>query len=368
MDRMRIALVTAYFPPAPGGQELHVYELARGLARMGHEVTVVTSDLLGPAERGNSSYRLIELPSVRVGSDALPLGLARGLRDASPDVVHIHSPLMTISTLASLAAPGVPLVATYHGDYHKFTLSGNLLKRLRNSFQLPVALGRARTVIALTESDRRLLVSYGIDEGRVRVIHPGVDTGGLNGGDPSHDGRGEKVLYVGRIVYQKGISELIRSFRAVCEEREGVELVMAGDGDALDDMRELVRDQGLDARVSFRGWVRHDDLVRLYQEAAMVVLPSFSEGLPYALLEAMAAGRAVVASDVSGIRELVSHGENGLLFDLGDGDGLSGAILRLLRDPEERRRLGESGREIVMSRFSKERWLEQTVGVYEQAL
>ncbi len=109
-------------------------------------------------------------------------------------------------------------------------------------------------------------------------------------------------------------------------------------------------------------------MVEHYKRAMMVVLPSFSEGMPYALLEGMAAGRPVIASDVSGMNELVDHGTNGLLYDINDGDALADAMLCLSRDPAECERMGGNGRELICSSFSRERWLEDTVRVYEKAL
>ncbi|MCK4969973.1 MAG: glycosyltransferase family 4 protein, partial [Thermoplasmata archaeon] len=154
----------------------------------------------------------------------------------------------------------------------------------------------------------------------------------------------------------------------VCEQEEGVELQVAGDGDALDDMKALAIGLGIEHRVSFLGWVDHDEMVEHYKRAMMVVLPSFSEGMPYALLEGMAAGKPVIASDVSGMNELVDHRTNGLLYDINDGDALADAMLRLSRDPAERARMGGNGRELICSSFSRERWLEDTVRVYEKAL
>ncbi len=365
---MRIALITAYFPPTPGGQELHAYDLACGLSEIGHEVHVITSDLLPRGRNHLPGFKVTELHAWRIGSDAFTFGLGRALRDIRPDLIHIHSPLMTISTMASILARDIPLVATYHGDYYKFSFWGKVLKALRNRIQLPLVLRNARTVITLSDSDTTLLTSYGIERKRIEVVSPGLDLAKFSDLSTAVPEEGERILYVGRIVYEKGIKRLISSFHALCEEFDGVELIVAGEGEALDDMKALARDLGLGARVSFPGWLNHDDLVELYRSATAVVLPSFSEGMPYALLEAMAVGKAVIASNVSGLRELVGHGKNGLLFDLGDGDGLQRAMARVLRDAEERQRMGECGREIVRTRFSRERWLEDTVKVYEGAL
>jgi glycosyltransferase involved in cell wall biosynthesis len=308
------------------------------------------------------------LPMVMVGTDALTFGVPRALAEVGPDLVHIHAPLTLISTQTSAVVGKVPLMVTYHGDYHKSSLPGNLLKSLRNRFQLPYVLRNARTVIALSRSDRRLLCGYGIDPERIEIVNPGLDIDKFECELPPDGSEGRRILYVGRIVYEKGIKELITSFGAVCGQEEGVELQVAGDGDALDDMKALAIGLGIEHRVSFLGWVDHDEMVEHYKRAMMVVLPSFSEGMPYALLEGMAAGKPVIASDVSGMNELVDHGTNGLLYDINDGDALADAMLRLSRDPAECERMGGNGRELICSSFSRERWLEDTVRVYEKAL
>jgi len=367
---MRVALVTSYFPPSPGGQERHVLELAWGLAELGHDVTVITSDHMDPGNWDGlgPGIRIIGLPNVIVGADALTFGVSRALAEVGPDLVHIHSPLTFISTQISAINGSTPLVVTYHGDYHKSSIIGNVLKFLRNRYQLPYVLRHARTVIALSRSDERLLGGYGIDPERIEIVNPGLDLDKFEGGLPPDPSEGRRILYVGRIVYEKGIKELITSFGALCEQEEGVELQVAGNGDALDDMKALAAGLGIEERVSFLGWVEHEEMVEHYKRAMMVVLPSFSEGMPYALLEGMAAGRPVIASDVSGLRELVDHGTNGLLFDLADGDALANAMLRLSRDPAECERMGGNGRELICSSFSRKRWLEDTVRVYETAL
>ena len=365
---MRVALMSSYIPPHPGGQERHVSDLARWLTERGHELTVVTSDLSGAPDRETPGYHIVWLPSIRLGSDALPRGLRRTLREVGPDIIHIHSPLSFISTLASACSGDVPLVATYHGDFYKSSLPGNILKNLRNHLQLPYALCKARRVMVLTESDKRLVASYGVDDGLVEVVPPGLDLDVYKPDDGDLGSVDGRVLYVGRVVYEKGIRELIDAFARVCEGTEGVDLLVAGTGYAMEDMRRRAERMGIGPRVRFLGWVDHDDLIPLYKEACVVVLPSFSEGLPYAMLEAMAAGRPVICSDVSGMNELVHHDENGLLFDIEDPEGLRRAMDRLLSDPAECDRLGRRAREDCLARFSKERWLDDVERVYAEVV
>ena len=365
---MRIAIVTAYFPPHKGGQERHVLELARGLVDLGHEVSVITSVLSGYPAMAQEDFHIIWIPSFRIGSDALTFGLVKALAEVTADVIHVHSPLSIISTQAAARRGSTPMVVTYHGDFFKKGRLSNCFKRIRNSLQLPYVLDRAHTVIALSRSDAALLATYGQDPERIEVVSPGMDMDRFEDGPEPGSRVDQKLLYVGRVVYQKGVRELMHSFAALCEDEEGVELVVAGDGDDLEEMKELTRRLKVEDKVSFRGWVNRDELIGLYHEATALILPSFSEGMPYAVLEAMAAGRPVICSRVSGLEEVVDHGVNGLLYDLGDEEGLRNAMLRLVRDPEESRRMGQRGREDCLKRFSQERWLADTVAIYERAL
>lgn len=365
---MRIALVTSYFPPHPGGQEFHVLELAQGLVEMGHDVTVVTSNVDRDDGPEPSDYRVVWLPSTRIASDAFTFGVGKALREAKPDVVHIHAPLCIIATQASMWARNTPLVATYHGDYYKSSLFANALRLLRNHLQLPYVLRNAGTINALSENDRRLMTDYGVDPDKIKIIYPGVDLAKFQVDQEAWRPNGKRILYVGRVVYEKGVKELITSFGALCQQEEDVELVIAGDGDALEDMRALARRSGLEDRVTFLGWLPHDEIIEQYGQAMVVVLPSFSEGMPYAVLEAMAAGRPVIASNVSGIKDVVDHQESGLLYDVSDPDGLREAMLRLVTDPEMCNRLGKRARERCHASFGRQRWLEDTVRVYESVL
>ena len=361
-------MVTSFFPPHPGGQELHVLELAEGLAGMGHDVTVVTSNVSRDDGPEPTDYRVVWLPSTRIASDAFTFGVWKALREAKPDVVHIHAPLCFIATQASMWAGNTPLVATYHGDYYKSSLFANMLRLLRNHLQLPYVLRNAGTVNALSENDRRIMTDYGVDPERIEIIYPGVDLAKFPVNEEAWRPNGKRILYVGRVVYEKGVKELITSFGALCQQEDDVELVIAGDGDALEDMKALARRSGLEDRVTFLGWLPHDEIIEQYGQAMVVVLPSFSEGMPYAVLEAMAAGRPVIATDVSGLKDVVDHQKSGLLYDVSDPDGLREAMLRLVTDPELCRQLGERARERCQASFGRQRWLEDTVMVYESVL
>jgi glycosyltransferase involved in cell wall biosynthesis len=203
-------------------------------------------------------------------------------------------------------------------------------------------LRRARVVIAVSE---QLAEAARVGARDVRWIPNGVEIPAEVGAEADPP----EVLFVGRLAPEKGIHELAEAAR-------GLNLVVAGDGP----LRPLVP--------GALGFVPHEEVERLLARAAAVVLPSHREGLPMALLEAMAHGRAVVATPVGGIPSLVEDGRTGLLVPPGDAGALRAAIDRLLGDPGLRRRLGEAARERVTELCSWERVVDETLAAYESAL
>jgi glycogen(starch) synthase len=364
---MRVAITTPFFPPHPGGLERHVFELAEGLAKRGFEAYIITSDILAPEREPDVDFEIIRLPSRRIGFDCLVSGLRRKFREIDPDIVHSHAPLSLIASMTSkIIKHSRPLVCTYHGDYYKKAAWENVVKHFRNHFQLPITLHYPRYTIALTEYDRRLLNRYGIDDGKIRVIYPGIEIDAYRSMISANRYDTRKILYVGRVVYEKGIRELLVAFGSLVKRVKGAELVIAGTGYALEDMKRLARDLGIAKKVGFLGWVEHDDIPGLFNEAAFLVLPSFSEGLPYVVLEAMASGQAIVASDVSGMNEAIVNGRSGLLYDVNEEGALLDAMTTLIKDPDRCRKMGRFGLEHCTNNFSNERWLTETVRTYEE--
>src|ERR671931_184587 len=199
---------------------------------------------------------------------------------------------------------------------------------------------RAEVVIGVSEALAEAARRCGAHD--VRAIPNGVDLPAST----RPEAEPAEVLFVGRLSPEKGIAELVAA-------TEGMNLVVAGDGP----LRRLVP--------STLGFVPHEELGALYDRAAVVVCPSYREGLPLCVLEAMAHGKPVVASAVGGIPELVEDGVTGFLVEPGDVAGLRAAIERLLADPALRRRLGRAARARVAERCSWERVTAATVAAYE---
>jgi glycosyltransferase involved in cell wall biosynthesis len=265
--------------------------------------------------------------------------MGRALRRAAKDADLVHAHWLASMLVASAARK--PIVLTLHGSgtAGRFEDLNVMAKAPRLAGAL---LRRARVVIGVSEQLTK--AAHGAGARDARWIPNGVEI--PPAGDEADP---PEVLFVGRLSEEKGIRELAQA-------TEGLNLVVAGDGP----LRDLVPN-------SF-GFVPHDEAQTLIGRAAVVVLPSHREGLPMVLLEAMAHGRAIVATPVGGIPSLVEDGVTGVLVPQGDAQALREAITRLLENPELRRKLGVAARARVQEVASWDRVVDETLAAYEAAL
>jgi glycosyltransferase involved in cell wall biosynthesis len=267
---------------------------------------------------------------------ALPLmltGFSRAARKAAAgaDLVHAHW-LPSGAVAMTTRRPFV--VQVWGTDVELARRVPSLARRV---------LRRARLVIAPSSALAEEAVRLGAED--VRVIPSGIDLPAAVGeeADPP------EVLYAGRLSAEKGVRELVAA-------ADGLPLVVAGDGPLRGEVPGAL------------GFVPHDELVRLYERAAVVACPSRREGFGVVCAEAMAYGRPVVAGDVGGLRDLVRHEETGLLVPPGDVEALRAALQRLLADPDLRRRFGESGRARIAEHFTWQRFGDEMLRAYEDAI
>jgi glycosyltransferase involved in cell wall biosynthesis len=180
-------------------------------------------------------------------------------------------------------------------------------------------------------------------------------------------GGGKRLLFVGRLAGVKGVSVLFEALERIIPRFPDLRLTLIGDGPERGDFEKEAHERGLDAAVTFAGYRSQSEVAEALQEADMLVLPSFAEGVPVVLMEAMAAGIPVVTTRVAGIPELVDDRVSGLLVPPGDADGLAGAISELMADPALRTRMGEKGRAKVAAEFNLDHeaaWLGELFRAY----
>jgi glycosyltransferase involved in cell wall biosynthesis len=360
----RILLLTQ---PTDGGVFQHVSRLCEGLAAHGHEPVIA-----GPFPDAFAGLRAEVVPldmvrAVAPAADARAVAATgRLVRRLRPALVHAHSSKAgAVARLARPAFPRTPLVYTPHG----YAFAGwfeSEAERSRYRLVERTLAPLASIVLCVCEAERRLAASVG-RERRTRVVYNGVAPPAPTAADPAVAALRERGPVIGVVTLLrpgKGIETLLDSLPAVLEAHPEAAVAIAGRGPDRERLEARARERGIAHAVHFVG--ETNGPMPLLAGVDLFVSPSWAESFPFSVLEAMAAGLPVVATDVGGTAEAVEHGVTGLVVAPRDSRALGEALSELLADPERCHAYGEAGRRNVAERFTVERMIEGTLGVYRQ--
>lgn len=221
----------------------------------------------------------------------------------------------------------------------------------------------SRVTCIITVSDAlRAWATGAIDNANIITVYNPV---GLPQGSAFAGRTGSRILFLGKLGQDKGTYDLLAAIKLLASRHPDIRLVLGGDGDLAQTRAEINR-LGLTQHVELPGWVSGDAKFALLRQAGIYVLPSYAEGLPMSVLEAMASGLVVVASTVGGIPEAVTNGREGILVQAGDVASLANALETLLNDDEARQRMGQAGREKVESVFASDVLVAVIEGIYDR--
>jgi len=374
---MRIVQVAPWFHPHLGGVETHVRALAAELARRGHEVTVMTTrhdvSLSATEQIDGCTVQRLKPIGVWFQTPIVPAtkGALTGLR---ADVVHAHSPPPLTGYYAAKASrrAGMPFVITYHCDIELRVPGGGLIEAIYRRTLGASTIRRADRVIMTTHS-------YAATSRMVWRYNPSVIPNFVDVDRFHPNGRGERVrlmhaipageavvLAVCRIVPHKGLEHFVEAAGRV----DGARFVIAGGGPYLPALRQLAGSLGVAGRVVFAGRVPNEELSDYYDACDVFVVPSVSrlEAFSIVALEAMACGKPVVVSDIPGVREVITDGNEGMLADAMNPEDLAEKIRALLANDRVRRAMGERARRAVEERFSLPKVVDGIEAVYHDAL
>jgi glycosyltransferase involved in cell wall biosynthesis len=375
---MRILTLTDYFfPYGAGGVERVVLEVGRALARRQVEVAVLTlshNGALGSETLdGMRVYRAkaIDLTRVLGFQCSVSPSLYRRALDVAatfrPDVIHTHN----IFFMASLVAPlikralNLPLVTTIHlGSLAALPPPGGWLARVYEAVAGRWILRNSDLVLAVSESVRTHGRDLGVPDDKIVTVSNAVDIPRIRAGERMKDMR--RVVFVGRLIVNKGPHLFVEAARRVLPFFDNVRFDLVGDGPMRRRLEDTVTRRGLEARVRF--WGFREDVQNFLNSATIFVRPSFSEGLPLTVLEAMAHGVPVIASRLAGTVDVVKDGETGILVEPGDVAALTDAIMLLLRDEGKRRALAGNARSLVESYYGWDRVAAEILAHYERLL
>lgn len=268
------------------------------------------------------------------------------------DARHIHAHFVAAPSDVALLAAHFGRVAGSGPQTWSFTVHGLIELWDVQTFRLAEKVRRADAVICISDFTRSQLMAMVEEDhwAKLQVVHCGVVPADYTGiGEPPSGP--PCILCVARLVPEKGHSVLLRALALLRDRGVEASLELVGDGPSREHLGRLVADLNLEDRVRFAGTIGQHEMATHYENAAVVCLPSFCEGVPVVLMEAMACGRAVIASAVAGVRELVRDRETGLLVSPGREDELADGLEVLLRGPDMRRSLGDAARRHVARHY-----------------
>ena len=375
---MKILILNSEYPPVGGGAGNAGAHIARLLAKMGSEVVLLTSqygDL--PGEEVCQGVRILRGPTRRRFADRsnafeqvlFILGAAfrslNLLREFKPDVTlaFFGLPSGAVAWLLKTVA-GIPYVVSLRGGdvpgfrpydfwlYHKIAVPW--LHLIWRGAAAVVANSRGLYDLARA-FDSRVAIA---------IIPNGVDPEEYRAS--AREWSPPRLLSVGRVVYQKGYDVAVRALGGLRDIPWDWKIV--GDGPYLHSLRRMLNDLGLDGRVQFLGWETADQVKKHYADANLFVHPSRHEGMPNAVLEAMASELPVLATRIAGNEELVLDQETGLLVPVDDVEGLRASLKELLANPQRREAMGRAARRRVEESFGWSRVAEQYQSIFDEAI
>ena len=368
---MRILVLSHEYPPVGGGGGRVAQDICTGLARRGHELTVLTAqgeDL--PGEEMLDGVRLVRIQSgrrqpfradMRAMIGYVWAGFWQGqrlIRRWQPDVVHVHFAVPAgVVAWALSVVTGVPYVLTAHlGD-----VPGGVPEKTGKWFRwikpfTPPIWRRAAKVAAVSAFTRDLaLVHYPVD---IEVVPNGVDMQELDPGEIVVNDS-PKVVFAGRFMPQKNPLQIVEALAAVADLPW--HCVMMGDGPLRGDVEQAIAQHGLEERFTLPGWVTPEEVIDCYRKSDIFFMPSLSEGLPVVGVQSMSMGLALVLGAAGGNVELIEDGVNGYLRAPHDQDGYVAVLRELLGDPVRLLEVRQASRKMA-ERFD----LRKIVAAYEQ--
>ena len=388
MPKRVLMLAWEYPPRVIGGLSRVVWALSRQLVKDGMEVHVVTAD-----HPGTEEYSLddgVHVHRVKSQTDATPdfitwvsrlnIGMLQYSiklhQEVTFDVVHAHDWMVTDAAWVMKSGFGIPLVSTIHA-----TEQGRMggihtdMQRYVNQMEWRLTFESWRGIVNSHHMRNELQHLFNLPVDKIRMIP--------NGTDPSHFdfefdpaplrnlyARAEQkiVLYVGRLVNEKGVQVLLEAAPQVLQNYPGTQFLIVGTGYFMDELKSRAHHLGVDHNVKFLGYVGDEELLKLYKIADIVAIPSLYEPFGIVALEAMAAKVPAVVSDVGGLRDFVRHMETGITTYAGNPQSLAWGLLEVLRNPGLAENLRRNALESVQNVYNWKVISDQTYAVYQEVV
>ena len=387
---MKILMLTWEYPPRiVGGIARVVHDLSKRMIKDGHEVTVITykeGDLPEyENDKGVEVYRVENYmihPNnfidwvLQLNFNMVAKATELMNKNGKFDVIHAHDWLVASSAKTLKQSFEIPLVATIHA-----TESGrnsgihDETQRYINDIEWLLTYEATEVIVNSNFMKGHVQSLFGLPFDKINVIPNGINLTNFNGIERDYDFRrqyamdNEKIiLYIGRLVYEKGIQHLISAMPKIIQGYNDVKLVIAGKGGMLDDLKAQAEAMGIANKVYFTGYLNAKQVQKIYKCADVAVFPSTYEPFGIVALEGMLAERPIVVSDAGGLGEIVEHRETGMKTYCGNPNSIADSILELLYDHQLATNVSKKAKQKVKEQFNWEKIAQDTHFTYEKAI
>ena len=359
-----------YPPHMVGGLGQHVYDLSRFLTKIGIQVHIVT-----PAFKNYPEYQLQEGVHIhRVGnpakeddhfktwifsfnSEAIRKSVNLNMQVEGFDVIHAHDWLVAYAGRAVAKIFTIPLVSTIHATEHGRNIGlHNRFSLEINEIEKNLAIEAEKVICCSNYMENEIQDLFGVEQEKIKIIPNGVDPNlfvSLPENPVLNISPNDKVVFfIGRLVPEKGVWQLISSFPRVIEKVPEAKLYIGGRGPQQPELEKLIKELELKNKVIFTGFIREKERNYVYNQAKVAVFPSFYEPFGIVALEAMATQTPVIVGNVGGLAEIVEHRVTGLKVDPGSKEKLADAIIEILTDKDLAEQLENNANRMVKTVYS----------------
>ena len=388
---MKILMLTWEYPPRiVGGIARVVHDLSKRLIKDGHEVTVVTyRDSADVPEyendKGVNVYRVDNYmihPNnfidwiMQLNFNLVSKATEIINKEGGFDVIHAHDWLVTYAAKTLKNAYDIPIVATIHAtEAGRNSGIHDETQRYINDTEWLLTYEATEVIVNSNYMKNEIQRLFGLPFEKINVIPNGINLSNFTGIERDYDFRrqyamdNEKIiLYVGRLVYEKGIQHLIAAMPKILSNYHDAKLIIAGRGGMMDELKAEARNLGLGNKIYFTGYLDSKQVQKMYKCADVAVFPSTYEPFGIVALEAMLAGVPTVVSDVGGLNEIINHGVDGMKSYAGNPNSIADSVTALLKDHQLAANVSKKAKQKVKEQFNWEKIAQDTHFTYEKAI
>ena len=388
---MKILMLTWEYPPRiVGGIARVVHDLSKRLIKDGHEVTVVTyRDNMDIPEyendKGVNVYRVDNYmihPNnfidwiLQLNFNLIAKATEIINKEGAFDVIHAHDWLVASAAKTLKNAYGIPIVATIHAtEAGRNSGIHDDTQRYINDTEWMLTYEASEVIVNSNYMKNELQRLFGLPYEKINVIPNGINLNNYVGVERDYDFRrkyamdNEKIiLYVGRLVYEKGIQHLIAAMPKILSNYHDAKLIIAGRGGMIEELKAEAASLGLNDKVYFTGYLDSKQVPKMYKCADVAVFPSTYEPFGIVALEAMLAGVPTVVSDTGGLGEIIEHGVDGMKSYAGNPNSIADSVISLLYDHQLASNVSKKAVQKVKNNFNWEKIAQDTHFTYEKAI